>query len=103
MAAAAVGLLSYEECMHHEQTVVDVAALAETEGKSTLMAVLYDGLIRFQLCASVLVNCGVRPHYDSRRQHWEDCTSKRASFKVAEEVASIQDAVLRKARALCDK
>ena len=55
MAAAAVGLMSYEDCMHHEQTVVDVAALAETEGKSTLMAVLYDEMIRqcpcfFEVC-----------------------------------------------------
>ena len=47
--------------MHHEQTVVDVAALAETEGKSTLMAVLYDELIRFELCASALCIAGFVP------------------------------------------
>ena len=47
--------------MHHEQTVVDVAALAETEGKSTLMAVLYDELIRFVLCASALCIAGFVP------------------------------------------
>ena len=54
LAAAAVGLMSYEECMHHEQTVVEVAALAETEGKSTLMAVLYDEMIRPLPCQNTV-------------------------------------------------
>ena len=102
LAAAAVGLMSYEECMHHEQTVVDVAALAETEGKSTLMAVLYDEMIRSASLRDTVSGCLVVLHC-ACRQHWEDRTSKRASFKVAEEVGCIQDPVLRKARALCDK
>ena len=46
MGAACIGQLRYVDAMRHKLIVIEVASIAENEGRSSLMVVLYDELAR---------------------------------------------------------
>ena len=56
--------------------------MAQAENRNTLMAVLYDELIR---------------------KHWEEMCGKKKSFRVSSQVGEVQNVVLNRARVLVDK
>ena len=47
VAAVSLGQMSFPDAQKHKAVVVEVAALATSEGRTSLLAVLYDERLRF--------------------------------------------------------
>ena len=47
LAAVATKQMDFKQAMQHKAVVAEVAANAATEGKSSLVAVIYDDLVRY--------------------------------------------------------
>ena len=50
IALAILKVLTFKQAMSHKATVLEVAALGAEEGRSSLLGVLYDELVRRVVC-----------------------------------------------------
>ena len=95
LAAVATDQLSFEHAVLHKEVVMEVAAVAQVEGRSAFLAVLYDELVRSCGCR---VAC-VRISAVLGRKRWEDLAEKLGSAAdVGREVGALHEPTLRSAK-----